>query len=399
MKIMLANFTKMAGDTGGLAKVTCEFANAMIARGHEVSIVFCDERDVEFFYKIDDKVKTKDLRMQNGKRVQFPLCLKLKREIMRTLSKKRGRTVNNDFFEKCLLRELEITLTNFAPDIVISFQPAASKAILCDLKIDTPVITMSHGDPADYFKVYPDKEISALEKSSVCQVLLPSFEKKITERLPNCRVVTIGNAVFQNDQSADLSAIKERYKIVFVGRLTRNHKRPHLIIAAFSKILAHFPEWDMEIWGAKDRNEYYDELRYLIKKNKLEDRVFIKGISSDIPQVLQSSDLFVIPSAYEGFGLSLAEAMSAGLPAIGYSSCSAVNELIVDGENGFLCEDGIEDFANKMRHVMEDRELRVKMGIKAKQSMQKYAPENIWNQWESLIKELVNSRTQHIKVD
>lgn len=45
---------------------------------------------------------------------------------------------------------------------------------------------------------------------------------------------------------------------------------------------------------------------------------------------------FAFPSAYEGFGLSLAEAMSMGLPAVGYKSCSAVNELIVDGKNGFV---------------------------------------------------------------
>ena len=61
----------------------------------------------------------------------------------------------------------------------------------------------------------------------------------------------------------------------------------------------------------------------------------MKGSTNDVPDVLRQGDIFAFPSAYEGFGLSLAEAMSMGLPAVGYKSCSAVNELIVDGKNGF----------------------------------------------------------------
>ena len=42
MRILLANLTKMVGDTGGLAKVTAAFANEMQRRGHEVSLVYSD---------------------------------------------------------------------------------------------------------------------------------------------------------------------------------------------------------------------------------------------------------------------------------------------------------------------------------------------------------------------
>ena len=48
MKILLANFTKMVADSGGLAKVTCALANEMKRRGHEVTLVYSDEQSGDF---------------------------------------------------------------------------------------------------------------------------------------------------------------------------------------------------------------------------------------------------------------------------------------------------------------------------------------------------------------
>lgn len=389
MKIMLANFTKMVEDSGGLAKVTCNFANEMYKRGHEVSLVYSDEKTGEFFFGINNKIKCYDLRNLHGKRIKFPLYLKAYREILRSFDKRSGRTVNNIFFEKYLLKKLKSVLDAVKPDIIISFQPAASKALLCDLKADIPVITMSHGDPEDYFYFYPLKEIPALEKSAVCQVLLPSFEKHIKNHLPKARTVTIGNAVPQFKEIADLAAEKELYKIIFLGRLAQSHKRPHLLIEAFNKVAAQFPDWQVELWGAEDGKLYHKSLEDMIKKYNLQEKVVFKGVTNDVPGVLRQGDIFAFPSAYEGFGLSLAEAMSMGLPAVGYKNCSAVNELIIDGATGFLCEDGVDDFAGKLARLMSDQTLRIKIGKHAHESMQQYAQEKIWSKWEELMQELV----------
>ena len=389
MKIMLANFTKMVEDSGGLAKVTCNFANEMHQRGHEVTLVYSDERSGDFFFELNNAIKCYDLRNLNGKRVRFPLYLKAYREILRSFDKKSGRTVNNIFFEKYLLKNLNNILTQIKPDVIVSFQPAASKALLCDLKTSVPVITMSHGDPEDYFHFYPTKEIPALAKSAVCQILLPSFEQHIKNHLPNAKTITIGNAVPQFRQIADLSAVKNVYKIFFVGWLYKNHKRPHLLIEAFNKIAKQFPAWQVELWGAEDGKLFYKKLEMMIKEYGLETKVFLQGSTNDVPNVLRQGDIFAFPSAYEGFGLSLAEAMSIGLPAVGYKSCSAVNELIVDGKNGFLCEDGVEDFANKLAALMSDKQLRCDMGKSAHEMMKEYAPEKIWDQWEMLMSKVI----------
>lgn len=387
MNILLANLTKMVGDSGGMAKVTCAFAHEMKVRGHRVSLVYSDVQTGDFYYPLDKDIPAYDIRHYKGKSISYPWYLKVKREFYRTFDKQKARTVNDEFAASFLLDHLKDVLQTVQPDVIVSFQPAASKMLLCDLQTKIPVITMSHGDPEDYFHTYPKEEIPALEKSAVCQVLLPSFEKHLKDHLPNVKTVVIGNAIPQYDVQADLSAQKDTYKILFVGRLSKNHKRPHLLIETFAGLADEFPNWNVELWGAEDGKAYYKELQLLIKKHHLENRVFLKGPTNDVPSVLQQGDIFAFPSAYEGFGLALGEAMSMGLPAVGYKSCSAVNELIKDGENGYLCDDGVEPLKIALRKIMKNQQIRMQMGKGAKISMEKYSSKAIWNEWNILLEQ------------
>ena len=386
MNILLANLTKMVGDSGGMAKVTCAFAHEMKVRGHRVSLVYSDVQTGDFYYPLDKDIPAYDIRHYKGKSISYPWYLKVKREFYRTFDKQKARTVNDEFAASFLLEHLKDVLQTVQPDVIVSFQPAASKMLLCDLQTKIPVITMSHGDPEDYFHTYPKEEIPALEKSAVCQVLLPSFEKHLKDHLPNVKTVVIGNAIPQYDVQADLSAQKDTYKILFVGRLSKDHKWPHLLIEAFAGLADEFPNWNVELWGAEDGKAYYKELQLLIKKHHLENRVFLKGPTNDVPSVLQQGDIFAFPSAYEGVGLALGEAMSMGLPAVGYKSCSAVNELIKDGENGYLCEDGIEPLRIALQKIMKNQNLRKKLGWNAKKIIRKYSSFLIWNMWEKILK-------------
>lgn len=77
-----------------------------------------------------------------------------------------------------------------------------------------------------------------------------------------------------------------------------------------------------------------------------------------------------------------------GLPLVGYKSCVSVAELIDDGVNGLLAADGAEALAEKMAVLMRDRDLRVRMGHAARESMRVYAPEVIWARWEDLMQEV-----------
>lgn len=388
MRILLANFSKMVGDSGGLAKVNVAFANEMVRRGHTVTTIYSDDHAGDFFYPLDERVIAYNLHHFRGQTSLFPISYKVRREILRAFSQKRGRAVNDEFTKKHLLPHIQTILTETQPEIIIAFQPASAKSFLCDLKTHIPVITMSHGDPEDYFHTYPTAELPALAHSAVCQVLLPGFAEHLRNHLRDTRIEAIGNVVPQYAQQADLAREKETYKIVFVGRMVRNHKRPHLLIEAFSKIAAEFQNWTLELWGAEDSKSYQKEMQRIIASAGLEDRISFCGTTAEIPRVLQDSDLCVAPSAYEGFSLAHTEAMSMGLPLIGYRSCVSVAELIDDGVNGLLAADGAEALAEKMAVLMRDRDLRVRMGHAARESMRVYAPEVIWARWEDLMQEV-----------
>ena len=119
-------------------------------------------------------------------------------------------------------------------------------------------------------------------------------------------------------------------------------------------------------------------------------QVFLKGESRDILSEYVDADIFCLPSAYEGFPLSLTEAMSAGLPAVGFNTCPAVNELIEDHYNGILSENNTTALANSLRALMENKALRIELGKNAKNSMKSYAPDKIWAQWDALIRSSVS---------
>ena len=81
----------------------------------------------------------------------------------------------------------------------------------------------------------------------------------------------------------------------------------------------------------------------------------------------------------------MTEAMAVGLPVVAYKSCSGVNEIIVDAKNGFLAEDGIEDFASKLEKLMKNKELRMKMGNEARKTVLDFRPNKVWDKWENVV--------------
>ena len=88
----------------------------------------------------------------------------------------------------------------------------------------------------------------------------------------------------------------------------------------------------------------------------------------------------------------MGEAMSAGLPAVGYASCPAVNELIVDGETGFLVEDGPAPLAQALKKLMAAPELRAQMGMGGHDRMEKCTPDIITKAWEKLLAEVTRGQ-------
>jgi glycosyltransferase involved in cell wall biosynthesis len=101
-----------------------------------------------------------------------------------------------------------------------------------------------------------------------------------------------------------------------------------------------------------------DEARQL----GIEDRVHFLGSRMDIPDILASAHVFALPSNWEGFPLSILEAMRAGLPVIA-SDVGGVSEAVADGSTGFLAgPSDLDTFRDRLLSLVETPALRERMG-------------------------------------
>lgn len=94
---------------------------------------------------------------------------------------------------------------------------------------------------------------------------------------------------------------------------------------------------------------------------------FVGRVSNDkIPAILQSSDIFVLCSHWEGHPKSILEAMSCGVAVIGYDN-SGINNIIMHQENGWLCDPSYEALASAINNLLNEPRLCHSMGQKARE--------------------------------
>ena len=105
------------------------------------------------------------------------------------------------------------------------------------------------------------------------------------------------------------------------------------------------------------------ELEKLINKLKIQDRVKLLGHQENIPKMLKSSDLFVLPSIKEAFGLVLLEAMAAQVPIVA-TNVGGIPEIVEDRKNGFLVEPRDEDaLTQTILMLIKNKPLREKLAF------------------------------------
>jgi glycosyltransferase involved in cell wall biosynthesis len=139
---------------------------------------------------------------------------------------------------------------------------------------------------------------------------------------------------------------------------------------------------------------YGDEqnINDLIKKFDLADCVLFTGkvANEDVPQYLVASDVFVLPSLYEGFGIVILEAMAAGLPVISTNVGGPPN-ILTEGVNGYLVEvKNCGQIADRVIQILNDQRLKEKMSKNNLVEVKKYSWESVTAQVESLFKSIVN---------
>lgn len=195
-------------------------------------------------------------------------------------------------------------------------------------------------------------------------------------------VIVIPNAKsFECQHPASL----DNQVVLAVGRLTEQ-KGFDKLIQAWKIVSKEVKGWTLHIKG---EGGLRDTLQKQIDDARLNESIFLDGISFSMKEQYRNASIFVMTSLYEGFGMALLEALTCGLPCIAFDCPCGPRDMISNDKNGFLvAESNIEEFADKLIYLMSHPEERKKMGKQAYLSSENFSTEKVMKQWRSLFDEV-----------
>jgi glycosyltransferase involved in cell wall biosynthesis len=170
--------------------------------------------------------------------------------------------------------------------------------------------------------------------------------------------------------NTDISFKKKQ--IITIGRLAK--EKGHIIlIRAFAKLKVK--DWTLHIIGdGPERINLEQEIALL----GISERVIFYGHLRDFGNIIGESEIFVLPSFYEGFPNSLIEAMSVPLACISSDCTAGPSDIIEDGINGILFETGnTESLAESIEYLIRNPDLRIKLAKEAFKVREKLAFDKI----------------------
>ena len=203
--------------------------------------------------------------------------------------------------------------------------------------------------------------------------------RKITSR-----VKVIPNMAHLND-TGRMSDCHSKM-IIFVGRYTVQ-KDIGSLLRIWDIVHLRHPDWQLHLYGGygNQPDKWQNEIA------QMNANVFAHDPTSQIFERYLDSSILLLTSLHEPFGLVLPEAMSCGLPVVAFDCPFGPSEIINDGTDGFLIKDrNIEQFAERVCQLIEDDELRCRMGKAAADSSQRYRADVIMPRWIELFEEITN---------
>ncbi|MEX1118256.1 MAG: glycosyltransferase family 4 protein [Terrimicrobiaceae bacterium] len=185
---------------------------------------------------------------------------------------------------------------------------------------------------------------------------------------------------------AELGLPSDAFVIGFVGRLS-GQKGVSVLLAAIEQLARQDRTLHFVIAGIGTLEKKVIDF---VKSSGLGDVVHFLGFRDDVPALMQMFDLLVVPSLWEGFGLVLIEAMSAGVPCIA-SNVSSIPEILEDGENGLLVPPGdVEALVRAVLRLHADPALGKLLGNAGKETVdEKFTIDRMMTGYEELFGSLV----------
>ncbi len=183
-----------------------------------------------------------------------------------------------------------------------------------------------------------------------------------------------------------INSTLEQKIVLSVGRMAKDEQKGFLRLISIWQLIQqdkNFKEWKLHIVG---EGEFKATLESEIKSKNLEKSIQIKPFTKSIEKEYLNASIYAMTSKYEGLPTVLLEASSYGIPCIAFDILTGPSDIIEDNKSGFLIQDdNLQDYANKLKLLMNDEPLRLQMGKCAKQIVkEKFSKEKIMEQWCAL---------------
>jgi glycosyltransferase involved in cell wall biosynthesis len=386
---VLRSFAMLAGTE----RVVAGKINWLASHGYEVMLVTYEQGDHPLAFPLHAAVKVSDIDVRFFKLQHLPLY-------RRYMAYRRMKRV--------FRQRLESIVGDFRPDIILTtayslkvageIVKVAGNARLVMESHETCYSVMKEYDYKSkplmriVAKFYDRQYYSAINRYD-CLVTLTHGDAEVWQRRVSIPVTVIPNPLTQIPDIHDIPEncdIPEKQdkncRIISVGRL-EHVKGFDRLIDAFAMIADRCPEWHLAIFG---HGSLEGALRQQIAAKGMEPRVTIYPPTPHIYDEYLKSDLYVLSSRHEGFGMVLLEAMSCGLPCVAFDCKYGPAEIIADGETGLLAADGdTVAIADKMLWLINHREERMRMGQTARrQVVEHYRQDVVMQRWVELFAQL-----------
>ena len=347
---------------GGAERVTCNLANYMVGRDHDVEILTMadDAPSYELSQKVTRKVR---LRTKERKSFIYHSTLRLVRSWK-------------------YLRRTEV-------DVIVVMLPITTILLLQMRRMTKDAVIAAERSRPSIYKDKEQQRLKKLARRADGWVFQTVAQKAWYEKAGIKKGVIIPNAI-NPEFIRPLYTGERRFEIVTVGSLTVP-KNQELLINAFAQIADAWPTHRLVLYGKGPKLEL---LQTLADSLGISDRVVFAGYSTNVYESIKAAELFVLSSDYEGMPNALMEAMATGLPCVS-TDCDGAGArgLIEDGKNGLLVPKGdVESLADAMNRMLSDREFAEKCGQEAHKICERLAPERVYSEWEGFIIGIVNSK-------
>jgi len=278
---------------------------------------------------------------------------------------------------------LRYIIKEYEPDVILVynlFYGAIVALTICGTKI--PFFVSDRGSPVyswpRHINVFNKLAYTIKQpKGLVCQT--NEYANKRNSEIVNPKLCTVIPNIVKEVKL--YPEIIRKNQILAVGRLNDHLKGFDRLVKAFSLIRNN--DWQLVFAGG---DEDGTPLKPLAKQLGVLDRIVFLGKVIDIDRVYAEAGIFVIPSRSEGFPNSLCEAMAAGLPCVSYDFIAGPREILTDGLDGLIIENGnIVALAEALDYLISNPEVRKDLGKNAMAIRERLNGERISNDYLSFI--------------